>query len=449
MIKILSLFLFVFLLKPNVKESAKVREQIDAAITNYTSQINNLLSQNETSIALSEVYFATLSNDITYDVDLSNDLQEVGLVKNLDSKIGLINYVTILGEDYRAKIKGEFIDKSIQIDDCYLNYSGAKTYLVSIKKELSYKKITREFNFIIGVSLETQYPIRFVLFEEVAKVDSKIAKTKTCFKSSRQQEIIEVKQRQFKLLKNKADNFYKNKDYYNARETYKKALLLDNSDLDLVDGIRNSNYFITKNLKQVIENLIANSQFKKALVELNSYANNTSHKNQWYLEKSKFCEEKLEIANDNYQLNRANILLKNYQSKKALVIYNTLLDSKHLDIKYIKNQIIKCKESDPNYVRNALTKAYNAAVKSKKNYLETFKTYSKFQNSGLLTGEQYYFMCLMMINKHTTIAKPMGFSRNQARLLSRSYFYKAKNLGINVSYLETQIFTKNIEIKKR
>ena len=57
-------------------------------------------------------------------------------------------------------------------------------------------------------------------------------------------------------------------------------------------------------------------------------------------------------------------------------------------------------------------------------------------------------MCLMMLNKHSAVAKPMGYTKNQAKLLSRVYFYKAKDFGVNVSFLETQIFTKNIEKRK-
>lgn len=446
-LKIVISFLFLLFTTIAFGENPPIKEKIDAIISEYTTQINNLLSKQTSIIKLGEDYFVQIKSSVLDNVDHTNDLQSFNLAENKNSEIRLTDYITLLASDYRGLLKGEFIDKSIIIDECPVSMEGKDVYLVTIKKELYFQNQTKVFDFLIGVNLNSEYPISFAFFNEVARSEKNIPVNVACLTDKQEEEIRDIRKRQFITLKNQADQYYIKEDYYNARESYKKALILNPENQDVIDGIDNSNFFIIERRKEIIQTLINQEQYQNALLEINK-VKPEDQTDEWYSEKIEICKTNLSAKQDKNELNRADVLFENHQAKKALSIYQSLSSSKHLDQTYITNQIIKCKESDPYFIQSALKKAYNEAVKSKKNYLSTFQTYSKYQSSGLLSGEQYYFMCLMMINKHSAVAKPMGYTKNQAKLLSRVYFYKAKDLGINVSFLETQIFTKNIEKRK-
>src|SRR5690606_18671704 len=89
---------------------------------------------------------------------------------------------------------------------------------------------------------------------------------------------------------------------------------------------------------------------------------------------------------------------------------------------YLLQRIEECKRGDTASVAKILQTAYNNAKKSKKNWFDTFNTYASYENTGFLTGEQYYFMCLMMLENYNQIGKKMGYSRNQTYHLARKYF---------------------------
>jgi len=446
-LKIVISFLFFLFTTIIFGENPPIKEKIDAIIAEYTTQINNLLSKQTSTIKLGEDYFVQIKSSVLDNVEHSNDLLSFNLTQNKNPEIRLTDYITLLASDYRGLLKGEFIDKSIIIDECPVSMEGKDVYLVTIKKEIFFQNQTKIFDFLIGVNLNSEYPISFAFFNEVARSEKNIPVNVACSTDKQEEEIRDIRKRQFIKLKSKAEQFYIKEDYYNSREVYRKALILNPEDQDVIDGIDNSNYFIKEKRKEIIQTLIHQKQYQNALLEI-SKVKSKDKTDEWYSKKTEICKTNLVVKADKSELNRADVLFENHQTKKALSIYQSLFNSIHLDQTYISNQIIKCKESDPYFIQSALKKAYREAVKSKKNYLSTLQTYSKYQNSGLLSGEQYYFMCLMMLNKHSAVAKPMGYTKNQAKLLSRVYFYKAKDFGVNVSFLETQIFTKNIEKRK-
>lgn len=443
-IKIIVIIIFLLPVTKAFGENPPLREKIDAVITEYITQINNLFSKQPSTIKLAENYFVQIKSSVLDNVEHSNDLHYFKLAENKNSELRLTDYITLLASDYRGEIKGEFIDKSITIDECPVTMKGKEIYLVTIKKELYFKNNTKVFDFLIGVNLDNEYPISFAFFNEVARSEKNILSNKVCATSKQEEVNRDLRKHQFIALKTKAEDYYVKEDYYKARAYFEKALSINNENQDIKDGIENSNYYITERRKEIIQSLMDKEQYQDAISEINK-AKYEGQTDAWYTEKLEICNNNIAANEDKRVLKRADNLFENHQTKKALSIYQSLLKSAHVDQGYISSQIIKCKESDPEFIQKVLIQAYKRAVKSKKNYLSTFQTYTKYESSGLLIGEQYYFMCLMMINNYNVVAKPMGISKNQAKTLSRNYFYKAKDSGINVSFLETQIFTKSIE----
>lgn len=140
---------------------------------------------------------------------------------------------------------------------------------------------------------------------------------------------------------------------------------------------------------------------------------------------------------------RAEIFFSENMFQQALPIYKQLKAS-NFNNPDLEARIKACLEADPLYVQNKIKEAYNAAVKSKKNADNTFKTYYKFQNSGYLGGGNYRFMCQMMLSKgNKKLLKEMNIPASQAKNLAIKYFFKASNSGTNMNDIEYMIFTKN------
>lgn len=268
-LKIAMLFLFISSTKIAFGENPPLKERIDAIITEYTTQINNLLSKQASTIKLGEDYFVQIKSSVLDNVDHTNDLQSFNLAENKNSEIRLTDYITLLAIDYRGEIKGEFIDKSIIIDECPVSMEGRDVYLVTVKKELNFQNKTKVFDFLIGVNLNSEYPISFAFFNEVARSEKNIPLNVACATDKQEEEIRDIRKRQFIALKSKAEAYYIKEDYYNAREFYGKALILNPEDQDVIDGIDNSNYFIIETRKEIIQTLIDQKQYLNALAEIN------------------------------------------------------------------------------------------------------------------------------------------------------------------------------------
>jgi len=86
-LKIVISFLFFLFTTIIFGENPPIKEKIDAIIAEYTTQINNLLSKQTSTIKLGEDYFVQIKSSVLDNVEHSNDLLSFNLTQNKNPEI--------------------------------------------------------------------------------------------------------------------------------------------------------------------------------------------------------------------------------------------------------------------------------------------------------------------------------------------------------------------------
>ena len=245
----------------------------------------------------------------------------------------------------------------------------------------------------------------------------------------------------------KGNELFKVNDYIGAKRWYEAVLQILPNNLVAKERINDCNQLInSKIFIDRIESEIKNKNYSFALQLLQEIKDkNFVFEVDWHNERKQFCEIEIKKQKFNSFVLSGDYYFNNHMFDEAKKHYIKAF-SLHIDDNMIQNKIKLCNEGNPNYVKNEIKKAYNNAVKSEKNWYDTFKTYLKYEKSGYLTGEHYYFMCLMML-ENKKVARKMGYSKSLARSLSIEYYFKSKYLGCSkcdMAFLENQVFTNAI-----
>jgi tetratricopeptide (TPR) repeat protein len=261
-------------------------------------------------------------------------------------------------------------------------------------------------------------------------------------------------QKQHELAK-QIDALYKKVSSLYSEKKYLEALQIVELILQL-----NPEYQSAKDAKDAIINLVDAtvmennihqflSKWETSLARENleiakkyNIGNNSRHK-EWE-QKIKQVEKAREQELD---FQTAEHFYKTEMYQQALQIY---IDLKKDGFKNseLEKRITTCQDFDPQLIQKRIKGAYDAAVSSKNNYEQTFKTYFKYENSGYLEGTNFRFMCLMMIdNGNKRLLREMGMTPNQSQNLAIKYFYKAREMGVDNRDIEFQVFTSKFNKK--
>jgi tetratricopeptide (TPR) repeat protein len=416
------------------------KSKMEMITQNY---INSIIEYSEKIDISSYINITSAYNDLVLGTH-HNELNKI----NYDYTVE--KYLFEIKEKYNGKIIVKIINEEIL--NCSNSFNG-KVYgfsrFTKIVELPNQSPISFTFLMIVDIT-KTEYKIDQII---LCHINEKLQLVKNCSTINNLDEQIrgqELLQSQIKSLIEEASNYYSQLKYNNALKAYELIIKLDKNNQDALDGIKNCNYLITAvEYENTIENYINNGKFSDALVELErAKSSNIKLGSKYIADKTTKCNDGLKQQRINSLLNLGDSYYINGQYKQAREKYEDALNFSPNNSN-ILNKIEDCKNGDPQYIQKQLAIAYNNAMQSKKNYLSTFKTYKKFENSKLLTGSNYLFMMLMMLDKPSTVVKPMGYSNNLALNLAKEYFYKAKNKGIDVSFYETQIFTKSIEKRNK
>lgn len=425
---------------------------IHSFIISYLDALEGIFNKNKTeAIYLNSSFFFEQVSDKEL-IEVNNDFYLFD--SNFEIETDLATYVLDFEnqrphtsvEINRDDIKAINIDCPITVN----SESGevSQFVLVSFRKKITYRDNTKELDFIAGVHItKPKKKIDFFLFKNV--VQEKYPKAECLSKEERKESAEKEVQNFSKELYKKAQIEFKKKRYVKAKKLFEQSkkynIKSPEFNLDIESKIIKSNQAIENNIKDVINNLIDEQKYELALQALENINDDNLKATFWHKESKKKCKNKIEQKTDEKRLKKANLLFRQDNFKRALKEYQSLLKSNYLDKNYIENQINKCEEADPNFIQKKLNIADKEGLKSKKNWLKTFKTYYKYEHTGLLRADQYFFMMIMMLDKkYSRVGKPMGFTRKKMNLLSMKYFYEAKNRGYNVSYEENHIFTQSI-----
>ncbi len=408
------------------------REKLDEVVNTYILKLEQYAKGGADT---EEVYFPLVQSFSDFMGGIhQNDLYNFGSTIKSSPSVYLSEI-----KELNFQVKMEIYDE--QLLECSYSLNGNEYALATFRKEINYQGKSVNFEFLLLINVNSEpYKIEQVVFTETQK--TKISQS--CTINDNQDNNTAKFERE---LLAKAKEYYKNGDYISSKEKYEQVLMLNQDNSLAIDGIKNCEYFI--NSKQYIDKinkLIENKSYNEAINYLDELkSNNLNYNQQWFTSQKQLCIEEITKIKANNDIKEADYYFNNRMYSKAKELYQKTL-SYNQRVSYITKQIEKCNQGDPDFVKKELSNAYNAAVSSKKNWVNTFKTYVKYENSGLLKADQFVFMCKVLLGNYSNkIRKSMGYSRKQTIRLSKYYFYKAKNLGYDVSKLRYFVFTKSIE----
>ncbi len=411
------------------------KEKIFKIANNYITTLQKTINQK------SDDYTGEILdcfNDTVFDLH-AQDLND--LIKD--------EFIFAYFEEAKSNTKINTIEIDIEqcsILDCTYNsnITGKQFAFIRVPKTISYKMSNKKesYNHILMIDItSSEYKISDVLSddietEELFLSNCAISESDT----NKQKEILNLSNK----LYAKATDLFSNKQYFKALEVCEKILSINPSYVDAIDGEKIISSFITI---QLVNTRISETLSKRNLSE----ARKTLEMVKKYVisQPSEITNWEAQIRNVEYSI-RLDIKFKEAESyfsselyQKALPLYIELKSKNYYNF-IVNERIDICKDSDPNLIRKRLKKAYDAVSVSKKNYNSTFKTYYKYENSGLLSASNYHFMSLMMLdNGKRKLLKELGMTTNQSQNLAVKYFFKARYLGYNNKDIEIQVFTKN------
>ena len=413
------------------------RDEVDELVNNYQA-------------SLEKYYKNATDNDSKYEVSLSfKDAYE----SLHESDINLVdnNYTTVL--TYLQNLADHYHSKAIvhiyntYIFDC-LYYS--KTYsqgaaVVTFEKEVVFGNKRVSTKYLLLISTNGKYKIIAAYLKTLHPEN-----LPSCSMPKEEKNALEELKKFEASYMKKAGELQVIGDYIGAKRLYNEVLKLNPQNTVAKDRISDCNTFITsENLTAEIDKLITDNEYSLALIRLRNLRDSAyPYDAEWFLTQYSHCELALSKQRALETIANADYYYAKKMYKAAKTIYNRALKYNYKK-KYVLAQINLCIKGDPSYIKGRIQEAYYNALASKKNYLTTFKIYQEYEKSGYLKGENYYFMCIVMLGDKR-VKKGMGYSNSLTQKLAKKYFYKAKRLGCSscdLSFVESQVFTRSINKK--
>lgn len=413
-------------------DEEKIKQVCNLYITSITDYSKNIDVNNSYENLLFRVFDYNTDTYI-HQNDLFDD--SYANENDIDSYLGYIDVI------YDNKIDTEFGETEVL--NCTTTQNGRKYVFATVLKTLSYKNKVREVEIIFGLyNNNNSYIVEYVLFSN--QLNNKNLITECSIDA-----IEEDKLKMEREYLNAANDAFSRKDYLNANRLYEMVLSFNSNNAYALDGLQNCRQLLTKErVKTEIDILVRSKNYRSALDGLSIFKQDyPSYDIKWVVKTSTECENGLAFQAYENNLRIADSKYESALYKDAVLFYENAKNYNEANLDYINVQIERCRIGSPEQAKKLIKKAYDQAKVLKSKWLNTYMTYIKYQNSGLLNGEHYYFMCSMMETKYSEIAKKMGYSRNQANKLAVKYLLKAEEFGFNTDFMRTQVINSR-RIKK-
>lgn len=412
-------------------------KKIDKLVNNYILEVESATNEksNRWYVAMSSIFYDIIKSEHTYDISNEKDKVIAPTYFKDVSKIEKdVFKVTI------DKKEMKFYDNCIYFD----RVSDRRYVFVELSKIIERErgrknKVTQ----LLKIDVTSrEYKIQDVL--DLTR-DNRSKYLNSCNINEEEIKKQEKIKKQTEALYEKVTEDYSNKNYTNTLITIDKILAINSNHTKAKEALDAVKKLITlESIENHYLSLLQNSDYDSCKKFLKIALKNSLINNSTYESFSRVIQKKITQKKQDFNFSQAEYFYENDMHKKALSIYLNLLNEGYKN-QLLNSRIKTCKEADPKYVQNQLNIADKMGLKSKKNWLKSFKTYYKYEYSGLLRADQYFFMMIMMLDKkYSRVGKPMGFSRQQMETLAKKYFYEAKDRGYNVSYEENHIFTQSI-----
>src|SRR5690606_25323877 len=118
---------------------------------------------------------------------------------------------------------------------------------------------------------------------------------------------------------------------------------------------------------------------------------------------------------------------------KALEYYQSALEFMPGDA-YALAQVQLCQNRGLETAREEIRRAIRLAEAGPQNYGKAFKIFYTYEESGLLTAENYYFMAMMLDGRERSVRNEMGFSNRDFRRFMYIYCPKLRKASEREKY---------------
>ncbi len=355
-------------------------------------------------------------------IDFASDL----FTADDQSNLSVYDYLTAIEDKYQNKIQVEFINDyyfgcTSKIGNKEFAYvSVDKTLEYVGEKQLSISSKSKKVNQLIGIDIsQSEYKINMIVFRPYKE------KNNSCILDQSKDEQITL----FNEYSKYGDTYYASADYVSAKNLYEKSLLYKSNDSRVLNQVNLCNKILNyESYKTSAEKYLSEKKFNKATEIFTKISNEYSEHKLYAQNKIKECDNGIRMENYNFYKNLAYESFNKSLFSKAVDNFNKALTFDVSEKTLINEMIHKCNTSNHDFAKGQIKQAVYLAEK-KHDYVGAYKLLSYYEMSGLLNGQNYYFMAMMMDGNESNIRKKMHYSKNQAYHLAKEYCLKGRNLG--------------------
>ena len=324
------------------------------------------------------------------------------------------SYLQEIKNKYHNEVTVTFDDDQLYIYDCIDRIDNKKIAYATVRKTLRFQSLKRTITLLIALNVTNEeYSIFSVSIpEESNGIYSKCNITHDHY----------IRDDFSELYLNFGTHFYREKEYITAKEWFEKVLSFQPGNKVASIKIDSCNIHITcdeyleyARSKMKLEQFSAAKKHCKNMADLCPLLKGNAEDN------IKKCDSAINFTKFDFYLNDGNYLYQKGFYTAAVKSFKKALTYLS-DDNYCGKMIEKCIEANDTAL-NTINRAIYDAEQGKK--AQAFKTLSYYEESGLLTGENYYFMAMMMNSKDDKVAKQMNYTNAQCRHLAREYCLKA------------------------
>ena len=414
-----SLFLLLFLFTNNKADKNNfIHTEVNYGgfVESYFSRLSvygsNASKANSNELALINMHYD--SAEPNYPNDLNNDV----------ATTDFSNYLIDIRDVHNHKINMEYTINSVSA--CRTTNQGFDFTFVFVTKTITKANDVRKVELLVTVSNSS----KGTKIHRVDWLSTEIIKNDDCLAgelSTNNKDIIaEATTDKFTEIKKSGDNAFAVSNYRVAKDCYEEALKIKN-DSYLSEQIKKCNNQITclTDIK-LAEDYFQQKDYKKSMDVLNKISNNCLDDKRNAVEKINLCNDLIRKQHYAHYLKMGDDLFNTQLYTNAKDAYSKGLEFSPND-SYLLKQIKTCEENGTQFVQNEIRKAIALAENGK--LANAFSLFYRYESSGLLDGDNYYFMAMVLDNNDENAGKPFKITRRERYHLAKIYCIAAKNKG--------------------
>lgn len=399
-----------FAVAPLDKEQKASLLDVSSRYVSLMSEISKCGSSREGDIKRNQ-----LRQIYTSSYDFVNNKHVCDLFRG-ESNLSLDEYITCLEENYNYGIRVDY--KLLEISDCMETVGGRSRGYVKFNKKLSYGGDEKNYEEIVAIEANNgEYKVVEVFFP------ADYNKNGACNMNAPPS----MSDNLFNYYYDQGDAAYSRGDYIKAKEMYERALSY-RQDSKVNSRISECNKLIDlTTLKAKAESYIRSEDYGYAKELWQKILNRYTTESNLAKSKMDECDRLQREKQYKQYIREADALFNSYFFQQASGAYQQALNIKPGD-SYAQQKMYECKMKDASYIKGRINEAIRIAENNNK-LKEAFEILYSVEPSGQLSGQNYYFMAMMMDGREQRVDRYMDFTPNQCDHLAVVYCKQAMRMG--------------------